>query len=131
MAGTVMEAEEFSYGGAVYVKDTDGSVKGTPLWNLAFDPDCAVTVIRPCGFEIKIKNFFIKESDDCTIFLYGKKVFVKIVITDGEIAEYESLPKPARLPVASGKENRAAIAWLYKHGQNKELHFIREEDLCW
>ena len=155
MFETKPDPVNFSYGGALYVKDekgcvrftghssgaTDeygqvslsdavidsGSVKGTPLWNLIYEPDYDITAIRVSRSVVKIKRYFLRENDHCAVFLFRDKVFIRITITNSDIAEYESLP-----PRMIEKEDATAIAWLYSNKQNNELYHkrVREGSLC-
>jgi hypothetical protein len=102
-------------------------VKGTPLWDLIYDPDCDVTTIRINSGVIKIKKYFLRENDHSTVLLFRNKVFIKILITDGDITEYESLP-----PKTTEKEGSNIIAWLYTKNHNYKLYHkqVREGSLC-
>jgi len=153
MFDTKINPINFSYKGASYIKDEKGfvrftghganevefnqvsltnaiidneSVKGTPLWDLIFNPDYDIITIRVNGSIVKIKNYFLRENDHSTVLLFRNKALIKIVITNGDITEYESLPSRS-----IEKEETNVIAWLSSNNQNFKLHHKQiQEDLC-
>lgn len=96
------------------------SIIGTDLWDVVFNPDHDVTTIRTNGFIIKVKNYFIRENSDCTVFLYNDRIFVKVTVTNGRIDEYESIP--AR---KCEGEDYAPIAWIYRNNRYENLKHKR------
>lgn len=141
----------FAYGGALYVKDDKGSVrftgygtdttdqcekvslsdadidvrsvKDTPLWNLIYNPDFDISTIRISSGLVKIKKYFLRENDNSVVFLFGNKVFIRIIITNGDISEYERLPSRTYY-----KEGATVIAWLCSNKQNIELYYKRVQE---
>jgi len=95
-------------------------IKGTPLWDEVFNPDHDITTLRVNGLTIKVKNYFIRENADCIVFLHNEKLFIKIIITNGRIDEYESLPKRI-----CESEDYSPVAWLFKHNKNEILKHKR------
>lgn len=84
------------------------------------DPNHDITTIRISGSVIKIKKYFLRENENCVVFLFRDKVFIKITIINGDVAEYENLPSRVL-----EKEDAATIAWLYSNNQNIELYHKR------
>lgn len=98
------------------------------------DPNHDITTIRISGRVIKIKNDFLRENDNCEVFLFRDKVLIKVTITSGEISEYESFPgrmdeqnaKRSTSPARTLENGDAAtIAWLYSNNQNIALYHKR------
>jgi hypothetical protein len=88
------------------------------------NPDHEVTTIRANGFVIKVKNYFIRENANCTVFLHNEKIFVKVTVTDGRIDEYESLPTRK-----CESEQSAPIAWLFRNNRYEELNHKRMQEV--
>ena len=101
-------------------KFDSNAISGSPLWDVVFNPDHDVTIIRTNGFIIKVKNYFIRENADCVLFLHNSRLFIKVIITNGRIDEYESLP--AR---KCESEDFAPVAWLFINNRDEVLNHKR------